>query len=164
MTAQRKEIRVALIGFGLAGSVFHAPLIDSVDGLRLSAIVTANSQRTAQAMSSYPRALVVSSVEDIWKSASDYDLVVVASPNRFHYDHAHAALNANLHVVVDKPVAASVQECRDLIKFSQKKNRVLSVFHNRRWDNDFLTVQKLLADGTLGEVTRFESRYERYRP
>lgn len=164
MTVQRKEIKVALIGFGLAGSVFHAPLIDSVDGLRLSAIVTANSQRTAQAMSSYPRALVFSSVEDLWKSASDYDLVVVASPNRFHYEHAHAALNANLHVVVDKPVAASVQECRDLINFSQKRNRILSVFHNRRWDNDFLTVRKLIDDGTLGQVTRFESRYERYRP
>ncbi len=164
MTAQRKEVRVALIGFGLAGSVFHAPLIDSVDGLRLAAIVTANSQRTAQAMCSYPRTDVFSSVEDIWKSASEYDLVVVASPNRFHYDHAHAALNADLHVVVDKPMAASVQECRDLINFSQKKGKILTVFHNRRWDNDFLTVQKLIADDTLGPLTRLESRYERYRP
>jgi scyllo-inositol 2-dehydrogenase (NADP+) len=164
MTAQRKEVRVALIGFGLAGSVFHAPLIDSVDGLKLTAIVTANSQRTAQALATYPRAEVFSSVEDIWKSAGDYDLVVVASPNRFHYDHAYAALSANLHVVVDKPVASSVQECRDLINCSQKKNRILSIFHNRRWDNDFLTVQKLIEDGTLGTLTRFESRYERYRP
>jgi predicted dehydrogenase len=164
MTAQRKEVRVALIGFGLAGSVFHAPLIHAVDGLRLAAIVTANSQRTTQALSTYPQAEVFSSVDEIWKSASNYDLVVVASPNRFHYDHAHAALDANLHVVVDKPVAASVQECRELINFSQKKDRILTVFQNRRWDNDFLTVQKLIEDGTLGPLTRFESRYERYRP
>jgi len=164
MTAQRKDVRVALIGFGLAGSVFHAPLIDSVDGLRLTAIVTANSQRQAQAGFTYPSAQIFSSVDEIWKSANDYDLVVVASPNRFHYDHAYAALNANMHVVVDKPVAATVQDCRDLINLSQKKAKILSVFHNRRWDNDFLTVQKLIEEGTLGTLTRFESRYERYRP
>jgi predicted dehydrogenase len=164
MTAQRKEIRVALIGFGLAGSVFHAPLIESVEGLKLSAIVTANSQRTAQAMGSYPRAQVFSSVEEIWRSHADYDLIVVASPNRFHSEHARAALEADLHVVVDKPLAASVQECRDLISLSHKKNKILSVFHNRRWDNDFLTIGKMIEDGTLGNITRFESRYERYRP
>jgi scyllo-inositol 2-dehydrogenase (NADP+) len=164
MTPQRKEIRVALIGFGLAGSTFHAPLIESVEGLKLCAIVTSNTQRAAQVMASYPRAQVFSSVDEIWRSASDFDLIVVASPNRFHYDHAHAALDSDLHVVVDKPLAATVQECRDLINLSRKKKKILSVFQNRRWDNDFLTVKKLIENETLGKMTRFESRYERYRP
>lgn len=164
MSGPRPEVRVALIGYGLAGSVFHAPLITSCNGFSLSGVVTSNSQRIAQALAEHPRIKIFQTVEELWAAADQFDLVVVASPNRFHHEHARAALEAGLHVVVDKPVASSVEECRELISLSRKKGKLLTVFHNRRWDNDFLTIKKLTEDNRLGIITRMESRYERYRP
>lgn len=164
MSVPDSEVRVALIGFGLAGAVFHAPLIHAIPGLKLAGIVTTNVERIEQAGRLYPDAKVLSTTDEIWANSEEFDLVVIASPNRYHFDQAKSALESGLHVVVDKPVATTVSECRELIKLSEKQNRLLAVFQNRRWDNDFLTIQQLIADGALGTITRFESRYERYRP
>lgn len=157
------SLRVALIGYGLAGSVFHAPLIGVTPGMAVTAVVTSSSERQAQARQDLPGVKVVRTAEELWEHAGDYDLVVVASPNRTHASLGIAALRAGLPVVIDKPMASSVAEGERLLAVSKETGKLLTVFQNRRWDNDFLTVQQLLASGMLGPVTRFESRFERYR-
>ena len=158
-------LRVAIIGYGLAGSVFHAPLISSVPGMSVAAIVTGNPERQARAHRDYPAAAIISSADQLWHDPSLYDLVVVAAPNRLHVPFGVAAMNAGLPVVIDKPMAASVADAEQLITTSERTGKLLTVFQNRRWDNDFLTVLHLLdADlDLLGPITRFESRFERYR-
>lgn len=161
-----KPLRVALIGYGLAGAVFHAPLIASTQGMEVAAIVTSDPGRRIQALRDFPKVKLYAAVEELWRDAARYDLVVIATPNRLHVPLGIAALKAGLPVVVDKPMAASVAEAQKLIEASQKTGKLLTVFQNRRWDNDFRTVRSLLdADlDLLGIVTRFESRFERYRP
>jgi predicted dehydrogenase len=163
-TPGRPAIRVGLIGYGLAGSAFHAPLIATTPGLELSAIVTANPERTAQARQRHPDARVLGSAEQLWERRDALELVVVASPNRTHVPLARAALAAGLPVVVDKPLAATAAEARALVDEAERSGLLLTVFQNRRWDGDFLTLRRLLAEGALGEVYRFESRFERWRP
>jgi predicted dehydrogenase len=158
------DIRTAIIGYGLAGSAFHAPFVAATDGLELAAIVTRNDERRAQAQADHPGAALVDTPADLWANAGDYDLVVVAAANDAHAPLAIAALEAGLNVVVDKPMAPSPDAARSIIDAAAEAGRVLTVFQNRRWDCDFLTARKLLADGTLGELTRFESRFERFRP
>jgi predicted dehydrogenase len=157
-------IRVGLIGFGLAGSAFHAPLIAAVPELRLASIVTSNPGRAEGARRAFPDARVLPDANALFAAADEHDLVVVASPNRFHVAHGLAALEAGLHVVVDKPVAASARDARLIAAAATKRGLVATAFHNRRWDGDALTVQRLLHDGRLGELLRFESRFERWRP
>ena len=157
-------LRVALVGYGTAGSVFHAPLIAATLGLRLVAVVTANAERRQQAERDHPGVLVVESAERLWERAADLDLVVVASPNRTHVPLATAALGAGLHVVVDKPLAPTAEEGRRLAEQARRVERLLVPFHNRRWDGDFLTLRRLLLEGALGRPLRFESRFERWRP
>ncbi len=156
-------LRVALIGYGLAGSVFHAPLIAATPDMSITAIVTSSPTRQQQARQDFPSAEVLTKVDALWSQASHYDLVVVASPNRTHVSLGIAALNAGLPVVIDKPLAATVADAERLIATSKKTGKLLTVFQNRRWDNDFLTVRQLVAADMLGSITRFESRYERYR-
>ncbi len=160
----KDPIRVAIAGFGHGGAVFHAPLLASIPDYRITAIVTADAERRERAARDYPTASIVSSAEDLWARALDLDLVVVATPNRSHVPVAIAALDAGLHVVVDKPLATSAEDGRRLIAEARTRNKLLTVFHNRRWDGDFLTLRRLLADGALGDVWRFESRFERWRP
>jgi predicted dehydrogenase len=155
--------RVGLIGFGLAGAVFHAPLIARTPGLSLAAIVTANDERRAAASRSYPKARLVSSVDELLSSAADLDVVVVASPNGNHVEHAVAAIDAGLSVVVDKPFAATAAQGRELIEAAGRRGVMITPFHNRRWDGDFLTVRALMDAGRFGEIARFESRFERWR-
>lgn len=157
-------LRVGLVGYGLAGSVFHAPLIAATQGLALDTVVTSNPERQAQARAEYPDVRVAASADELWARADDLDLIVIASPNKTHVPLATAALEAGLPVVVDKPVAGTAAEARALAELAEKRGLLLSVFQNRRWDNDFLTLRKLIADGELGEVYRFESRFERWRP
>ncbi|KUN83139.1 oxidoreductase [Streptomyces bungoensis] len=157
-------LRVGLIGYGLAGSVFHAPLIAATEGLALDTVVTANPERQEQARSQYPDVRPVAGPDELFDRAGELDLVVIASPNRTHVPLATAALKAGLPVVVDKPVAGTAAEARELAALAEERGLLLSVFQNRRWDNDFLTLRKLLADGELGDVWRFESRFERWRP
>ncbi|MFJ4845371.1 MULTISPECIES: Gfo/Idh/MocA family oxidoreductase [unclassified Streptomyces] len=157
-------LRVALVGYGLAGSVFHAPLISATDGLALDTVVTSDPERQAQARAAYPDVRLAASADELWKRADELDLVVVASPNKTHVPLATAALEAGLPVVVDKPLAATAAEGDALAALAADRGLLLSVFHNRRWDNDFLTLRGLLERGELGEVWRFESRFERWRP
>jgi scyllo-inositol 2-dehydrogenase (NADP+) len=155
-------LRVGLIGYGLAGSVFHAPLVATTPGLELAAVVTGNPERQAQVRREHPGARVLDDVEQLWTAG--LDLVVVASPNRTHVPQATAALEHGLAVVVDKPLAATAAEARALAELAARRGLALSVFQNRRWDGDFLTVSDLVRSGKLGTVHRFESRFERWRP
>ena len=157
-------VRVGLIGYGLAGSVFHAPLIASSPALKLAAIVTSDPERRMKAAHDHPSARVLESVDNLWAMARALDLVVVATPNKTHVPLARAALAAELPVVVDKPFAPTAAEARALIDEARKRDRLLTVFQNRRWDSDFLTVRQLIADGQLGTVFRLVSRFDRWRP
>jgi len=153
-------IRVALVGYGYAGRTFHAPLIRATRGLELVAI---SSSRREQIATDLPGVVVTSSAQDTYTSAS-VDLVVIATPNDTHAPIACAALRAGKHVVVDKPFAITLDEARDIVKLAQTTGRVLAVFHNRRWDGDFLALKDLVASRALGEVAHFESHFDRYRP
>ncbi|MFF9619998.1 Gfo/Idh/MocA family oxidoreductase [Streptomyces griseosporeus] len=157
-------LRVGLVGYGLAGSVFHAPLIATTEGLALDTVVTSNPERQQQARTEHPGVRVAATPDELFDRAADLDLVVIASPNKTHVSLATAALKAGLPVVVDKPVAGTAAEARELAALAEERGLLLSVFQNRRWDNDFLTLRKLVADGELGDVWRFESRFERWRP
>ncbi|MGW5657641.1 Gfo/Idh/MocA family protein [Streptomyces humi] len=157
-------LRVGLIGYGLAGSVFHAPLIAATEGLALDTVVTSNPERQAQAKAEFTGVRTVATPDDLFDRADDLDLIVIASPNKTHVPLATTALKAGLPVVVDKPVAGTAAEARELAALAEERGLLLSVFQNRRWDNDFLTLRKLLTDGELGEAWRFESRFERWRP
>jgi len=158
------DIRVGLIGYGLAGSAFHAPLIATTRGMRLAFVVTSNAERAAQAWAENPGVVVVDSADRLWERAGEMDLVVVALPNRTHVPLARAALRGGLAVVIDKPMAATAAEGRAVADEARERGLLLSVYQNRRWDGDFLTLRRLMAEGALGEVFRFESRFERWRP
>ncbi|MFJ3970652.1 Gfo/Idh/MocA family oxidoreductase [Streptomyces parvus] len=162
--ASGAPLRVALVGYGLAGSVFHAPLVSATDGLVLDTVVTSNEERRAQARAAHPKVRFAASPDELWERADELDLVVIASPNKTHVPLATAALKAGLPVVVDKPIAGTAAEARELAALAEERGLLLSVFQNRRWDNDFRTLAALIADGELGEVQRFESRFERWRP
>jgi scyllo-inositol 2-dehydrogenase (NADP+) len=157
-------IRVVLIGYGLAGAVFHAPLIAAVEGLELTAIVTRDDERRSRARREHPGAELIDSAGEVWERADDFDLVVVAAANRAHVPLARAAIEAGLAVTVDKPLAAGADEARRLVREARERGVMLTVFQNRRWDGDFLTVRELLEQDALGKVARFESRFERWRP
>jgi predicted dehydrogenase len=154
------EIGVAVIGFGLAGRVFHAPFVSAVPGLRLEAIVQRRGDEAAKA---YPRTRILRSVEEAL-SDSAISLVVVGTPNETHYNLARQALEAGKHVVIDKPFAATSEEARELIDLAHEKKLIVAPFHNRRWDGDFLTVRKILDSGELGRIATFESHFDRFRP
>jgi predicted dehydrogenase len=158
------ELRVALIGFGLGGRAFHAPLIGATPGLRLATIVTANPERRAEAARAFPDAHLAESADWIWANADRHDLVVITTPNRYHMPLARAAIAAGIAVVVDKPMAATAAEAREVVAEARRRNVPLTTYHNRRWDGEMLTAQKLVASGELGTVTRFESRLDRWRP
>lgn len=151
-------IRVGVIGYGLAGRVFHAPLIAATEGMELAAIVSSRKDEIAAA---YPHVAVQADPEEIFTDPA-IDLVVVATPNDSHFDLAARALDAAKHVVIDKPFALTSGEARALI--AKARGRLLSVFHNRRWDGDFLTLKKLAAAGTLGPIAYMESRFDLPRP
>lgn len=160
---ERDPIGVGLVGYGLAGRAFHAPFIEGVDGLALHTIVTSDPGRAAQAATEHPTARIVGEVEDLW-DRDDIQLIVVAAPNRLHAPIGLRALAAGKHVVVDKPIAVDAAEGQTLIDAAEATDRVLSVFQNRRWDGDFLTLRDLIEQGALGAIDSFESRFERWAP
>ena len=141
-------IRVGLAGYGLAGAKFHAPLIRACERMELSAVLTSRD--------------VPECVDSLDELLGRSDLVVVATPNTTHFEIASAALNAGKHVVVDKPFTVTLDEADSLIALARERGRMLTVFHNRRWDSDFLTVRKVLP--RLGEVMLFEAHWDRFRP
>lgn len=159
-------VRVALVGYGMAGRIFHGPFIEATPGIELAAVVTSDAGRQEQARAAHPKAALVATTDELWAVAPELgvELVVVATPNRAHVPVALAALAAGLAVVVDKPLAPTAADGRRVVEEAARRGLLLSVFHNRRWDGDFLTVRRLVSAGALGRVWRFESRYERWRP
>lgn len=155
-----KKIHVGLIGYGLSGAVFHAPLISSVEGLELKSVV---STRPELVRRDYPSVNVVPEVS-VLLSDPGIDLVVVTTPNPTHYDYAKRALEAGKHVIVEKPFVNTVRQAEELIALAERKERQLSVFQNRRWDNDFRTVKKCIQEGLLGDVITYEAHYDMFRP
>jgi predicted dehydrogenase len=162
--APQQRFRVGLVGYGLGGSTFHAPLVSATAGLELAAIATSDPERVRAATARYPAATVVPRPDAFWTLSPPLDLVIVSTPHATHAPIAAAALAAGCHVVVDKPFAVSAAEARELAALAVRHGRLAIPFQNRRWDADILTLQRLLHDGALGTVHRFESRYERWRP
>jgi predicted dehydrogenase len=158
------DLKGAIIGYGLAGSTFHAPLISSTPGLAVSTIVTSDPGRREGALRDNPEARVVPTPEALWQLAGEHDFVVIATRNDAHVPLAEHALDAGLAVVVDKPLAPTARAAATLVERARASGQLLTVFHNRRWDSDQRTLRKLMAEGALGEVLRYESRFERWRP
>ncbi len=153
-------IDVGLVGFGLGGRCFHAPVIWAVEGLRLAAIV----QRTGdEAKKAYPDARIARSLDELLAIKS-IRLVVIATPNQTHFPFAMRCLEAGRDVVVDKPFTNTVQEAVELVRVAKKLERVLTAYHDRRFDADFQALRKLVASGGLGKIVRFEAHYDRFRP
>jgi len=157
-------LRVALIGYGLAGRVFHAPLISAVPDLVITSVITRAVERRAAAEREVPGVHLLDDVDALWARAGEHDLAVVATPNSLHARLALQALEAGLHVIVDKPFAAHADDARRVVDAAVRHERVLTVFHNRRWDGDFLTVAEIVSAESIGQVARFESRFERWQP
>lgn len=154
------SIRVGLIGYGYASKTFHAPLIAGTPGMALAAV---SSSDATKVHADWPTVPVVSEPKHLFNDPN-IDLIVIPTPNDTHFPLAKAALEAGKHVVVDKPFTVTLSQARELDALAKSLGRLLSVFHNRRWDSDFLTVKALLSEGTLGEITFFESHFDRFRP
>ncbi len=153
-------IRVAVLGYGLAGRVFHCPFVSAVPGLHLEVIMQRHTEGAAEI---YPQARVVRTPEAVFADPA-VDLVIVATPNDTHEEFAHAALLAGKHVVVDKPVAPSSAAVLALAEAARTAGKHLIPFHNRRWDGDFLTLQQLLREDRLGRIVKVISQWDRFRP
>jgi predicted dehydrogenase len=153
-------IDVGLIGFGLAGRAFHAPVIRAVPGLRLAAILQRSGTQAAE---QYTDARIVRSVEELL-SIENIRLVVIATPNDTHYPLARQCLAAGRDVVVDKPFTNTLAEAAALVKFAKQRGRLITVYQNRRYDGDFQAIRQIVAGGALGRVVRFETNYDRFRP
>ncbi len=153
-------VRVALIGFGNAGRIFHAPLIHGVPGLQLAVV---SSSKPGAVHADWPAVRVVATPNEAFADPQ-VDLVVIATGNESHYPLARAALQAGKHVVVDKPCTVNLAQTQALLALAAAQGRVLTVFQNRRWDADFLALQQVLASGVLGRIVHFESHFDRYRP
>lgn len=157
-------IRTAVFGYGLGGRVFHAPFINADQNYSLDIIVTSNPARKAEAEVRYPGVLVVPTAQEAFARAGELDLAVISTPPGTHAPLATEALNAGLAVVVDKPFVIDTADGVRLIELARSRGSVLTVFQNRRWDGDFLTVRKLIDEGLLGSIRRFESRMESFKP
>jgi len=157
-------LRVGVIGYGLGGAAFHAPFIAATPGLELAAIVTRDADRQRAVASRYPGVRIVDDAAQLWDGTLGLDLVAISTPNRTHVPLALAAIAAGMHVIVDKPIAPSSREARAVAEAAAKRGVLIIPFQNRRWDGDFLTLRRLLAEGAIGDPMRFESRFERWRP
>ena len=152
-----KKIRTALLSYGMSGEVFHVPLLKAHPGFEITKIFQRNPQKSAS-----HEFAVVNDIREILGDAS-VELVIVNTPNETHYSYALEALNAGKHVIVEKPFTVRVKEADELIALAEKQNRLLTVFQNRRWDADFLTVKKVLDAGLLGKLVECEIHYDRFR-
>jgi len=153
-------IRAGLVGFGMAGRVFHGPLLSSVDGLELSAVVERHSDN---AVARYPGITTYRSLDALLADDS-IDLIVIATPSGSHFELVKRTLEAGKSVVVDKPACTTAAEIATLIELADQHNLLLAPFQNRRWDSDFQTIQKLLLEDSLGRLVSFESNFYRWRP
>lgn len=159
-----RMIRVALIGYGLGARFFHAPFIAAMPEMRIAAIVTGNAERQREARAEHPGARIIATMDELFAHPGEIDLVVISTPNRTHVSLALQAIEAKRAVVVDKPLATTSADARRLADAARRHNVMLTVYQNRRWDGDCMTLQRLLAENALGKVHRFESRFERWRP
>lgn len=157
-----KTITVGLIGFGVGGQIFHAPILTTVQGLALAKIRATRPEQIKTAKTKYPDAAIVPSSDEIIND-KDIDLVVITTPNTAHYSLAMQALMAGKHVVVDKPFTINSKEADELIEVAENKKLILSVYHDRRFDSDFRTLQKIIKNRWLGDIVELESRYDRFR-
>lgn len=155
-------IRTGVIGFGTSGRIFHTPFIHANPEFSLDVVVTGNDERAAAARMLYPDARIVATPDELF--AAELDLVVIGSPSGTHVALAHQALDAGLTVVVDKPFSVTEAEGTELVEKAERLGLALTVFQNRRWDGDFLTLKQLIASGSFGQVRRFESRFEWWKP
>jgi predicted dehydrogenase len=153
-------IRVGLVGFGLGGRVFHAPLISSVDGLELATVVERNTDRAAER---YPGITTCRSIDELLADSS-IDLIVVSTPSGTHFEAARKVLEAGKNLIVDKPMATTSAEIAQLMALAAAQGVLLAPFHNRRWDSDFQTIQKLILEGSLGRLVHLESTFDRWSP
>jgi len=158
----KRIIKTGIIGFGIGGNTFHAPIIATTEGLEISRIRARKESEVRLARERYPDALLTDNADDIIND-SEIELVVIATPNSSHHALAKQALLAGKHVVVDKPFTITSADAADLIRIAKEQGRILSVHHNRRYDSDFRTIQKLLKAGLLGRLVEFESHYDRFR-
>jgi len=159
-SSQDSPVNVGLVGYGMAGRVFHAPLIHSNPNLRLTHIVQRHGD---EAKVAYPHAEIVRDLKDLLKRP-DVELVAIATPNTSHFEIAAESLRAGKHVVVDKPFTITSKEADELIRLARKASLVLSAFQNRRWDGDFHTVRQILDQKLIGRLAEYESRFDRFRP
>ena len=155
-------VRWALAGYGSGGRIFHAPLLRCAEGIELAAVVTASPERQSQVAADLPGATAVPDLAGL--PGLGVEGVTITTPPGTHTDLAHQALDLGLHVVVDKPFALDAAAATALTEHAQQAGRLLTVYQNRRWDSDFLTVRRLIDDGRLGTVHRFISRIDRFRP
>jgi len=162
MNDLKNNIKVGLIGYGMAGGVFHAPIISCVPGLELLKIRETKEDNIVDAKSRYPTVEIVDNSIQIFEDSS-IDLVVIATPNTSHYNLAKEVINTGKHVVVDKPFTITTKEADHLIELAAIKNKIISVFHNRRWDSDFLTVKKIIESRVLGNLVEVEIHFDRFR-
>jgi scyllo-inositol 2-dehydrogenase (NADP+) len=155
-----EEIGVGVVGFGLAGRAFHAPVIRATPGLRLVAILQRHGDEAAE---KYPDVRVVRSLDDLL-AIPEIRLVVIATPNDTHAAIAKACLSAQRDVLVDKPFAPTLEEARSVVELARKCGRIVTVYQNRRYDGDFQAIRQIVGEGSIGRVVRFETTYDRYRP
>lgn len=156
-----KQLRVGLVGYGFAGQTFHAPVLSAVPGLQLAAVASSQPDKV---QADWPGVVVLPDVHALLAAQPAIDLVVVAAPNEAHFPVAKAVLEAGRHVVVDKPFALNAGQARELADLARQKGKLVSVYQNRRFDSDYLTLQQLLAEGRVGRPVFFESHFDRYRP
>lgn len=159
MAALQEPIRVGVVGFGLAGKVFHTAVVEATPGLELACVVQRSGNQAAQV---YPNVRLVHSVEEMLGDVG-IQLVVIATPSYSHYELAKQCLREQRHVVIDKPFTLTSDEAADLIRIAREKKLLLTAYQNRRWDGDFRTVQHLLASGELGRLVSYESHFDRFR-
>lgn len=155
-----QKIKTGIASFGLSGSVFHAPFIHTNDAFELTAICERSKN---EASKTYPYVRIVRSFDELLADAS-IELIIVNTPDITHYDYCRAALEANKHVIVEKPFVFTVAEGETLIRIAAERNRMLSVFQNRRWDGDFMTLRELMESNKLGRIVEFRARFQRFRP
>ena len=156
----KKTIQTAIVGYGLSGRYFHAPFLHVHPGFKVIKLFERKGEASKEL---FPKAEVVRDLESIINN-SNIELVVIATPNDLHYPMAKSCLQKGKHVIIEKPFTLTSKEADELISIADKKKLKIFVYHNRRWDGDFLTIQKLLKSGALGEVNEFEAHFDRYRP
>ena len=156
----KQPINTAILAYGMSGEVFHAPLISAHPGFSLRKIMERSSDK---AVKRYPGVETVRKMEDILSDAS-IELVIVNTPHDLHYEHARQVIEAQKHLVIEKPFSTTLEEGSQLTALAKKHDVKLSIFQNRRWDGDFMTVQRVVSSGLLGPIVEFEAHYDRYRP